>query len=181
MVYGDATLDENLNFIAAALYPNGSGSSKEKIRRYFFNDFYKDHIKTYQKRPIYWLFDSGMKDGFKALIYLHRYDKYTVARVRTDYLHPIQRKYESEIGRLEMLSGITENAREKAVYRKEIESLQSKIEECRIYDQVVAHIAHQAIELDLDDGVKVNYDKFQGVEVPKDNGKTVKMDLLAKI
>jgi type II restriction/modification system DNA methylase subunit YeeA len=180
-VYGDATLDENLNFIADALYPNGGGSSKEKIRRYFLNDFYKDHVKTYQKRPIYWLFDSGKKDGFKALIYLHRYDKFTVARVRTDYLHPLQRKYESEIGRLEMLSGITENAREKAAYRKEIESLQSKIEECRIYDQVVAHIAHQAIELDLDDGVKVNYAKFQGVEVPKDNGKTVKMDLLAKI
>jgi len=181
VVYGDATLDENLNFIADALYPNGGGSSKEKIRRYFLNDFYKDHVKTYQKRPIYWLFDSGKKDGFKALIYLHRYDKFTVARVRTDYLHPLQRKYESEIGRLEMLSGITENAREKAAYRKEIESLHSKIEECRIYDQVVAHIAHQAIELDLDDGVKVNYAKFQGVEVPKDNGKTVKMDLLAKI
>ncbi|KJS02125.1 MAG: hypothetical protein VR68_03635 [Peptococcaceae bacterium BRH_c4a] len=181
VVYGDATLDENLNFIADALYPNGGRSSKEKIRRYFLNDFYKDHVKTYQKRPIYWLFDSGKKDGFKALIYLHRYDKFTVARVRTDYLHPLQRKYESEIGRLEMLSGITENAREKAAYRKEIETLQKRIEECRIYDQVVAHIAHQAIELDLDDGVTVNYAKFQGVEVPKDNGKTVKMDLLAKI
>jgi len=181
VVYGDAALDENLNFIANALYPNGGGSAKEKIRRYFLNDFYKDHVKTYQKRPIYWLFDSGKKNGFKALIYLHRYDKFTVARVRTDYLHPLQRKYESEIGRLGMLSGITENAREKAAYRKEIETLQKRIEECRVYDQVVAHIAHQAIELDLDDGVRVNYAKFQGVEVPKDNGKTVKMDLLAKI
>jgi hypothetical protein len=181
VVYGDATLDENLNFIADALYPNGGGSANVKIRRYFLGDFYKDHVKIYQKRPIYWLFDSGKKDGFKALIYLHRYDKFTVARVRTDYLHPLQRKYESEIGRLEMLSSITENAREKAAYRKEIESLQSKIEECRIYDQVVAHIAHQAIELDLDDGVKVNYAKFQGVEVPKDDGKIVKMDLLVKI
>lgn len=181
VVYGDATLDENLKFIADALYPNGGGSAKEKIRRYFLNDFYKDHVKAYQKRPIYWLFDSGKKDGFKALIYLHRYDKFTVARVRIDYLHPLQRKYESEIGRLEMLSGITENAREKAAYRKEIESLQNMIEECRVYDQVVAHIAHQAIELDLDDGVKVNYAKFQDVKVPKDNGKTETMDLLAKI
>jgi hypothetical protein len=128
VVYGDATLDENLNFIADALYPNGGGSSKEKIRRYFLGDFYKDHVKTYQKRPIYWLFDSGKKNGFKALIYLHRYDKFTVARVRTDYLHPLQRKYESEIGRMEMLSGITENAREKAAYRKEIEALQKRID-----------------------------------------------------
>ncbi|MCG9969223.1 BREX-1 system adenine-specific DNA-methyltransferase PglX [Pelotomaculum terephthalicicum JT] len=181
VVYGEDTLQENLDFIADALYPNGNGTAREKIRRYFLNDFYKDHVKTYKKKPIYWLFDSGRQNGFKALVYLHRYDKFTVARVRTDYLHPLQRKYESEIGRLQMLTGITENAGEKAAYRKEIEALQKKIEECRVYDQVVAHIAHQAIELDLDDGVKVNYAKFQGVEVPKDNGKTVKMDLLAKI
>ncbi|SPF40065.1 Eco57I restriction endonuclease [Candidatus Desulfosporosinus infrequens] len=181
VVYGEDTLLENIDFIADALYPNGNGSSKEKIRRYFLNDFYKDHVKTYQKKPIYWLFDSGKQSGFKVLVYLHRYDKFIVARVRTDYLHPLQRKYESEIGRLEMLIGITENATEKAAYRKEIETLRKKIEECRVYDQVVAHIAHQAIELDLDDGVTVNYAKFQGVEVPKDHGKTIKMDLFGKI
>lgn len=181
IVYGDTTLDENLNFIADALYPNANGSAKEKIRRYFLNDFYKDHLKIYQKRPIYWMLDSGKKNGFKALFYLHRYDKYTIACARTDYLHPLQRKYEAEINRLEMLSGTTENAREKAGYRKEGEVLQSKIAECRSYDQVVAHIAHQQIDLDLDDGVKVNYAKFQGVEVPLDNGKIVKMDLLGKI
>ncbi len=180
-VYGDATLDENLNFIANALYPNGGGSAKEKIRRYFLSDFYKDHVKIYQKRPIYWLLESGKKDGFKALIYLHRYDKYTIARARTDYLHPLQHKYEAEIKRLEMLSVSTDNSREKAAYRKEMETLQGKIEECRVYDQVVAHIAHQQIELDLDEGVVVNYGKFQDVEVPRDNGKTEKMDLLAKI
>lgn len=180
-VYGDDTLSENLNFIADALYPTGNGSAQEKIRRYFLNDFYKDHLKIYQKRPIYWLLDSGKKDGFKALFYLHRYDKYTIARVRTDYLHPLQRKYEGEIKRLEMLATTTDNARDKAAYRKEIDALQAKIDECRAYDQVVSHIAHQQIELDLDDGVKVNYEKFQGVEVPKDNGKTEKMDLLAKI
>ncbi|WP_312102857.1 BREX-1 system adenine-specific DNA-methyltransferase PglX [Pygmaiobacter massiliensis] len=180
-VYGNETLSENLNFIADALYPTGNGSAQEKIRRYFLNDFYKDHLKIYQKRPIYWLLDSGKKDGFKALFYLHRYDKYTIARVRTDYLHPLQRKYEAEIKQLEMLATATDNARDKAAYRKEIDALQAKIDECRTYDQVVSHIAHQQIELDLDDGVKVNYEKFQSVEVPKDNGKTEKMDLLAKI
>jgi len=180
-VYGDATLGENLDFIADALYPNGSGSAQERIRRYFLNDFYKDHLKVYQKKPIYWLLDSGKKDGFKALFYLHRYDKYTVARARTDYLHPLQRKYEAEIKRLEMLSDSTENAREKAAYRKDVDLLQAKIAECRVYDQVVSHIAHQQIEFDLDDGVTVNYAKFQGLDVPKDNGKTEKMDLLGKI
>jgi len=180
-VYGDETLGVNLNFIADALYPSGNGTAQERIRRYFLNDFYKDHVKVYQKRPIYWLFDSGRKDGFKALFYLHRYDKYTVARARTDYLHPLQRKYDAEIKRLEMLSGSTDNAREKAAYRKEVDVLLTKMDECRVYDQVVSHIAHQQIELDLDDGVKVNYEKFQGVEVPMDNGKTVTMDLLAKI
>jgi len=180
-VYGNDTLSENLNFIADALYPTGNGSAQEKIRRYFLNDFYKDHLKIYQKRPIYWLLDSGKKDGFKALFYLHRYDKYTIARVRTDYLHPLQRKYEAEIKRYEVLATTTDNARDKAAYRKEIDALQSKIDECRTYDQVMSHIAHQQIELDLDDGVKVNYERFQGVEVPKDNGKTEKMDLLGKI
>ena len=180
-VYGDNTLSENLNFIAGALYPNGSGTAQERIRRYFLSDFYKDHVKIYQKRPIYWLLDSGKKDGFKALFYLHRYDKFTIARARTDYLHPLQRKYDAEIKRLEMLSDSTENTREKAAYRKEIEALQAKMDECRVYDQVVSHIAHQQIALDLDDGVKVNYEKFQGVEIPKDNGKTEKMDLLGKI
>jgi len=180
-VYGDSTLGENLIYIADALYPNGSGTAQERLRRYFLNDFYKDHVKIYQKRPIYWMLDSGKKDGFKALFYLHRYDKFTIARARTDFLHPLQRKYEAEIKRLEMLSDNTENAREKASYRKEIDVLHTKIDECRNYDQVVSHIAHQQIELDLDDGVKVNYAKFQGVEVPIDGGKSVKMDLLAKI
>lgn len=181
VVFGEDTLQESLDFIADALYPNGSGTSREKIRRYLLNDFYKDHVKTYQKKPIYWLFDSGKQSGFKALVYLHRYDKFTVARVRTDYLHPLQRKYESEIGRLEMLTGVTEKAGEKAAYRKEIEVLRKRIEECLVYDQVMAHIAHQAIELDLDDGVTVNYAKFQGVEVPRDDGKTMSMDLFGKI
>ena len=137
-------------------------------------------MKIYQKKPIYWLLDSGKKDGFKALVYLHRYDKYTVARLRTDYLHTLQRKYDAEIKRLELLSAETEDNREKNAYRKETEILRAKMDECRIYDQIVSHIAHQQIVLDLDDGVTVNYAKFQGVEVPKDDGKIEKMDLLGR-
>ena len=181
IVYASETLDENLMFIADALYPDANGTALEKIRRYFVNDFYKDHVKLYKKHPIYWLMDSGKKNGFKALCYLHRYNQYTVAQARTDYLHPLQRKYEAEISRLEMLVSTTESARESAAYRKEADVLKAKIDECLAYDQVVAYIAHQQIELDLDDGVKVNYAKFQGVEVPKSNGKTEKMDLLGKI
>ena len=159
--FGANTLDENLNYIAEALY--------------------KDHVRIYQKRPIYWQFESGKKDGFKALFYLHRYDKYTVALARADYLHPLQRKYDAETKQLSMLASETDNAREKAAYNKQAEALRVKIAECRIYDQIVSHIAHQQIALDLDDGVKVNYAKFQGVEVPKDDGKTEKMDLLGRI
>jgi hypothetical protein len=178
-VYGEATLGENLDFIANALYPNASGTARERIRRYFLNVFYKDHLKIYQKRPIYWLLDSGKKDGFKALFYLHRYDKYTAARARTDYLHPLQRKYDAEIKTLQQSE--TTDPRERAANNKTIAMLQAKMDECRTYDQVIAHIAHRQIELDLDDGVRVNYAKFQGVEVPKDDGKVEKMDLLGKI
>ncbi|MCL2361202.1 MAG: BREX-1 system adenine-specific DNA-methyltransferase PglX [Defluviitaleaceae bacterium] len=181
VVYGEETLDENLDFIADALYPSGSSTTGERIRHYFQKDFYKDHVKIYQKRPIYWLMDSGKKDGFKALFYLHRYDKYTVTRARTDYLHPLQRKYDAAIGQLEMLANFTENNHDKAVHRKEASLLQVKLEECQAYDPVVSHFAHQQIVLDLDDGVKVNYAKFQGVEVPLDDGRVGVMDLLGRI
>ena len=140
-------------------------------------------IAGFQKRPIYWLFDSGKQNGFKALIYLHRYDKYTVARVRTEYLHPLQRKYEAEIERMSKLTILPEtSARDKGAYKKQIEKINKQIAECRAYDQIIAHIAAQTIELDLDDGVKVNYEKFQGVEVPREDNKgTVKMNLLGKM
>ena len=179
--YGESTLSANLTYIADALYPNDGGTDREGIRRYFLTDFYKDHVKIYQKRPIYWQFDGGKRDGFKALFYLHRYDKFTVARARTDYLHPLQRKYDAEIKQLEMLSSESNDTREKAAYGKTAEVLRVKMSECRAYDQVIAHIAHQQITLDLDDGVKVNYAKFQGVEVPQDGGGVEKMDLLGKI
>ena len=183
VVYGEETLAENLEFIARTLYPNSNGTAREMIRRYFQNDFFKDHCKIYQKRPIYWLFDSGKQNGFKALIYLHRYDKYTIARVRTEYLHPLQRKYEAEIERMNKLADLPEtSARDKAEFKKQTEKISKQITECRTYDQIISHMAAQTIELDLDDGVKVNYEKFQSVEVPRDDGKgAVKMDLLGKI
>lgn len=183
VVYGEDTLAQNLEFIANALYPNATTTARETIRRYFQSDFFKDHCKIYQKRPIYWLFDSGKQNGFKALIYLHRYDKYTVARVRTEYLHPLQRKYEAEVDRMNKLADLPEtSARDKAEFKKQTEKIAKQITECRAYDQIISHMAAQTIELDLDDGVKVNYEKFQGVDVPRDDGKgTVKMDLLGKI
>jgi very-short-patch-repair endonuclease len=154
-----------------------------EIRRYFLSDFYADHLKVYHKKPIYWQFDSGKESGFKALIYLHRYDKYTAARVRTDYLHPLQRKYEAEINRLQMLAELPDTKPgEAAGYKKQIETIRKKAAECVAYDQVIAHIAHQVIELDLDDGVTVNYAKFQNVEVPQGDGRSsLTMNLLAKI
>jgi type II restriction/modification system DNA methylase subunit YeeA len=182
-VYGADTLSENLSFIAETLYPKVSGTARDKIRRYFLNDFYKDHVKIYQKKPIYWQFDSGKQGGFKALVYLHRYDKYTVGRVRMEYLHPLQRKYEAEIERLNALANLPEtSAREKSMGQKRVEVLRKKIVECRNYDQIIAHLAVQNIELDLDDGVTINYAKFQGVEIAQGDGRLpVKMDLLGRI
>ncbi|MEA5003850.1 MAG: BREX-1 system adenine-specific DNA-methyltransferase PglX, partial [Christensenella sp.] len=183
IVYGENTLAQNLEFIANALYPNANTTARETIRRYFQSDFFKDHCKIYQKRPIYWLFDSGKQNGFKALVYLHRYDKYTVARVRKGYLHPLQRKYEAEVERMNKLADLPETSpRDKAEFKKQTEKISKQIAECRTYDQIISHMAAQNIELDLDDGVKVNYEKFQGVEVPRGDGRgTVMMDLLGKI
>jgi len=142
----------------------------------------KWNYRLYKKRPIYWLFDSGKEDGFKALIYMHRYDPFTVARVRTDYLHKQQKKYEGEINHLDILIDANISNREEAVARKRKEKILKQIRECRLYDQAIAHVANQKIEIDLDDGVKVNYNKFQGVEIPQEAGKKpLKADLLAKI
>jgi very-short-patch-repair endonuclease len=182
-VYGEQWLENNLAFIADTLYPDRDGSARDKIRRYFANDFYKDHVKTYQKKPIYWQFDSGKHGGFKALVYLHRYDKYTVGRVRTEYMHPQQRMYDDEIKRIEQLADLPETTpREKALGQKRVELLRKKIAECREYDAVIAHVALRKPELDLDDGVTANYAKFQGVEVAVGDGRPPKkMDLLTKI
>ena len=164
-VYGADTLETNLDYIAKAL-GNKSSTSREIIRNYFLNDFFKDHCQTYSvtgsgKRPIYWLFDSGKQNGFKALIYLHRYTPDTIGNLRVDYLHKMQRVYESEIGRMQDMIDHSTNSREVAVSTKRKEKLQKQLKECRDYDEMIAHLALSRIELDLDDGVKVNYRKIQ--------------------
>ena len=163
-VYGAATLEENLNFIAKALGNKGS-TSREVIRNYFVNDFFKDHCQTYSvtgsgKRPIYWLFDSGKQNGFKALVYLHRYTPDTIGALRVDYLHKMQRVYESEINRMQDMMDHTTNAREAAAASKRKDKLTKQLKECRDYDEKISHLALSRIALDLDDGVKVNYAKF---------------------
>lgn len=164
-VYGADTLEENLDYIAKALGKKGS-TSREIIRNYFLNDFFKDHCQTYSvtgfgKRPIYWLFDSGKQNGFKALIYLHRYTPDTIGNLRIDYLHKMQRVYESEINRMQDMMDHSENAREVAAASKRKEKLTKQLKECREYDEKISHLALSRIELDLDDGVKVNYRKLQ--------------------
>ena len=181
-VYGNDTLEENLDFIADSIGRKSSETARQAIRRYFIKDFYKDHLKVYQKRPIYWMFESGKNDGFKSLVYMHRYNDQTIAKVRTDYLHTLQRKYESEINRLQLVVDSEEyTAKDRTAAKKKIDRISKQIEECREYDQVVAHLANEKISIDLDDGVKVNYAKFQDVKVINSKGKETKMNLLAKI
>ena len=160
-VYGADTLEANLDYIAKALGNKGS-TSREIIRNYFLNDFFKDHCQTYSvtgsgKRPIYWLFDSGKQNGFKALVYLHRYTPDTIGNLRIDYLHKMQRVYESEINRMQDMMDHSENAREVAAASKRKDKLAKQLKECREYDEKISHLALSRIELDLDDGVKVNY------------------------
>ena len=159
-VYGDDTLEENLKFVADAL--GGKGTPREVIRSYFLNDFYADHLKTYQKRPIYWLFSSGKKNGFKALIYMHRYQPDLLARMRTDYVHEQQERYRTQI---KLLEESVESAppAEKVRLNKRLAKLHDQELEIRQYEEKIHHLADQMIAIDLDDGVKVNYAKFQDV------------------
>lgn len=179
-VYGTDTLEENLDFIANALGNKGD-TSREVIRNYFLKDFYADHLKVYQKRPIYWLFDSGKQNSFKALIYMHRYDADTVGRVRTDYLHSAQKYVETAMQSAQYTIDNASSASEKSKATKAITKYMKQLAEMKIYDEAIAHIANKRIEIDLDDGVKLNYEKFQGVEVAQEGKKTLKVDLLAKI
>ena len=165
VVYGADTLEANLDYIAKALGNKGS-TSREIIRKYFLNDFFKDHCNMYSvtgsgKRPIYWLFDSGKQNGFKALVYLHRYTPDTIGNLRVDYLHKMQRIYESEINRMQDTIDHSTNFREVAAATKRKEKLQKQLKECREYDEKIGHLALSRIELDLDDGVKKNYRKVQ--------------------
>ena len=179
-VYGADTLEENLDFIANALSNKGD-TSREVIRNYFLKDFYADHLKVYQKRPIYWLFDSGKQNGFKALIYMHRYASDTVGRVRTDYLHRAQKYVETAMQSAQYTIDNASSASEKSKATKAVTKYTKQLAEMKIYDEAIAHIANKRIEFDLDDGVKVNYAKFQGVEVAQEGKKTLKVDLLVKI
>ena len=155
--FGKEVLEENLRFIADAF--GGKGSSREVIRNYFINDFYADHLKVYQKRPIYWLFDSGKKNGFKCLIYMHRYQPDTIARIRTDYVHEQQSRYRTAIADLEQRMGGASTS-ERVKLSKQLAKLQAQAEEIRVYEEKIHHLADQMIKIDLDDGVKHNYELF---------------------
>ena len=159
-VYGADTLDENLKFISDAL--GGKGQPKDVIRNYFLSDFYSDHCKIYQKRPIYWLFDSGKKNGFKALIYMHRYQPDTIARIRTDYVHEQQARYRTAIADLEQRIANASTG-ERVKLKKKLTTLQAQDTEIRTYEEKIHHLADQMISIDLDDGVKKNYAIFQDV------------------
>lgn len=172
-VYGADTLEENLTFIAHALGTRGN-TSRERIRNYFLNDFIKDHIKLYQKRPIYWLFDSGKQNGFKALVYMHRWNADTTGNVRVEYLHKLQRIYENEIRQAQDIVE-TGSGREASAAQKRIEKLTKQLKETHDFDEKIAHLALSRIAIDLDDGVKVNYEKVQ----TSDDGK--KIEVLTKI
>ena len=173
IIYGEETLEENLDFIASALKGKGI-SSREIIRNYFLNDFFKDHCKIYQKRPIYWMFDSGKEKGFKALVYMHRWDENTTARVEL-YLQEIQKKYETEIRAIDaMLDHITDH-RQAAAEEKRREHLRKQVTEIREYDECLEHMANEHVDIDLDDGVKKNYEKVQT------DRQGMKYQILAKI
>lgn len=163
IVYGEEDLEANLAFIANAL--GGKGTPREVIRNYFLNDFYKDHLKIYQKRPIYWLFDSGKKNGFKCLIYMHRYAPDTIARIRTDYVHEQQSRYRTALSTLEgQIAGASGSERVRLT--KQQQKLQAQTEEIRLYEEKIHHLADQMIAIDLDDGVKYNYEIFKAVLAP---------------
>ena len=159
-VYGEDTLEENLKFIADAL--GGKGTPKDVIRNYFLNDFYTDHCKTYQKRPIYWLFDSGKKNGFKCLIYMHRYRFDTVMRIRTDYVHEQQSRYRTVIEDLQRR--LTDaSTSERVKLNKQLSKIQAQADEIHEYEEKIHHLADKQVSIDLDDGVKHNYEFFKDV------------------
>ncbi|KAA8675104.1 BREX-1 system adenine-specific DNA-methyltransferase PglX [Clostridium sp. HV4-5-A1G] len=171
--YGEETLEENLKFIADAL--GGKGTPREVMRNYFLKDFYKDHVKTYKKRPIYWMYDSGKENGFKALIYMHRYNEDTTGKLRVDYLHEMQKAYERTMDNLKDDIVHNKNPREVAKSEKRLAKITKQLKECKDYDEKIAHLALARIPIDLDDGVKVNYSKVQTDEKGKN------LQILAKI
>ena len=178
--FGEDYLEENLDFIANALAKNKK-PSREKIRDYFLKNFFNDHKKTYKKRPIYWQFSSGKHNGFSCLIYMHRYEPSLVARIRTDYLHKTQKAIEQAIANCDNIINHSSSNTEVTKATKEKSKLQKKLKETQEYDEALAHIANQNIKINLDDGVKVNYAKFQNIEVSKEGKKSKKINLLKKL
>ena len=158
--YGEETLEENLQFVADAL--GGKGSARQVIRSYFLKEFFKDHCQTYKKRPIYWQFDSGKKNGFKALIYMHRYQPDLLARLRVDYVHEQQERYRTQIAHLESARDEASQS-QRARYDKQVKKLSEQLAETQKFEEEVHHLAERFIDIDLDDGVKVNYAKFADV------------------
>ena len=185
VVYGNEALEENLKFIADALGNKGD-TPRVVIRNYFLNDFYKDHCNTYSvtgsgKRPIYWLFDSGKQNGFKALIYIHRYTPDTVGLIRSVYLHNAQTAIQNALHNSEYIISSTTSATERARETRKRDKYVKQLNELRPYYQALSHVALQRIEMDLDDGVKKNYQLFQNVEVSTEGKKKQTINLLAKI
>ncbi|MFL0251152.1 BREX-1 system adenine-specific DNA-methyltransferase PglX [Clostridium neuense] len=163
VIFGEETLSENLEYIAETLGKKSNETAKETIRRYFLNDFYKDHLQTYKNRPIYWMFTSGKQKAFNCLIYMHRYDKTTLSRIRTDYLHELQDRLDTERKSLVDVIEGDYSTKEKSEAKKRLTQLDKQIDEIKKYDEVLHHMADMQIEIDLDDGVKVNYEKFKGL------------------
>lgn len=178
--FGKETLEENLDFIAGALSKSNK-PSREKIRDYLLKNFFNDHKKTYKKCPIYWQFSSGKENGFNCLVYMHRYEPSLVARIRTDYLHKTQKAIEQAIANCDNIINHSSSKQEVVKATKDKAKLQKQLKETQEYDEALAHIANQNIELDLDDGVKVNYSKFQNIEVSREGKKAKKINLLKKL
>lgn len=180
IVYGEDTYRENVDFIANALGKRSNESSEEAINRYLNDGFYQDHLKIYQKRPIYWMFSSGKIGAFKCLIYMHRYTEDTLAKINSKYFLNESARLKVEVDdmavRLEQADG-----REKLQLEKQFRALQARQKEMIEYGQILDHMANKYIKIDLDDGVKVNYAKFQGIEFVNDNAIKVKKDLLVPI
>lgn len=179
-IYGEDTYKENIDFIADALGKNNNESSEETLNRYLNDGFYADHLKIYQKRPIYWMFSSGKNGAFKCLVYLHRYSEDTLAIINSKYFLNESARINAEVEETRLLLEAADG-REKLRLEKLYKSLTAKQKEMLEYGQVLDHMANQYIPLDLDDGVKVNYAKFQDIEIVNDNGVKVKKDLLVPI
>ena len=180
LIYGEDTYRQNIDFIAESIGRNNNESSEEALNRYLNDGFFADHLKIYQKRPIYWLFSSGKNSGFKCLIYVHRYTSDTLARINSRYFLPestrLKNDLEELVGRLAKAEG-----RDRVRLEKERQKLAASYNEAIEYEQILDHMANQYIEIDLDDGVKTNYAKFQSVEMVTDSGNKAKKDLLAPI